>query len=499
MHAGAQQAWMEGVLHDLKSSSRSCSTIGDDFMHSPMWPDIQRPDKIQKLLEPSEPADQPNVEPAHAASSADTPPSNQPAQPNTPRTSANPQPASHSAETCSRLTVGTLKGRLLDRLSSAAQSSWPGFHEQETMVRQQQRGNICTDDLLLMPPSMEHPQSLLKKRKSPKKTSPPQSKQRVGAMTAKALPCSADDSRAVDVADEQPGLSMPAFSAGMEDPGVAASSTAASGPQSPQQAKSELEVQSGFCLALRMVKGLCPQAPWHAWDTSRGGIHGVKGKVDITLTYRMVVAYAQAVLLMELKRVLDHSGYTEAIGQILDRRFGIFRSQPSRQQFFAIVAGCDQLEVLLVQRAGIVLRSGRLPFSWDMDSPGLELFLRVLQAPAEVHGFTQPIQADIDMPPVGRLAGLTLVDTRAVPREISRSMDFSSSSNSSSPMLSPGVGQRSPTQPQTRIYFGNLEPCPGSSQPAGPVAVKHSTGPAISREVSERLPHCISQLPCCAA
>lgn len=378
------------------------------------------------------------------------------------------------------MTTTDLQALLLQHLGSP---SWHEMCARETSLRQGSIGSRATHDARHLPSPWDVGQS------DPTNQQPIPPGQRLQPQ-ADAEPESSPTH--VSPMDPAPGMqqgpSMGPSPSRQEAKGPAASSEAAVF-LGPNQAKSELEVQRSICLALRLVKALCPKSPWQAYDTSIGGIEGVRGKVDVALMAGTVVASAQTVMLMELKHQLVGSSYHEAIGQILDQRFSLLDDQKPRHRFLAIVAGCDALEVLVVRASGIEARSGKLSFSWTKESPGLRLLLRVLQAPLAVHGYISTTMPDIDVPSLGRLTQLSLIDTRPAFRKTGNSIAGSSSNTIASSLLD--TGQRSAVLPMTRIYHGHLQPETASHLPYGAqagdaVAIKFSTPLAIETEVSHR-------------
>ncbi len=165
---------------------------------------------------------------------------------------------------------------------------------------------------------------------------------------------------------------------------------------------------------LRKVKELVPGVCWYAYDTSASGLAGRKGAIDVSFTAAPLKVWPQLLFYSELKSSLvpllaQHS----VIGQLSDRSVDAFSYQPpQRSHIFGLAAGADAVQVICMRKDGAPLHTALEPFSFEPNSSGLLLLLRLLLAKKDAHGFVDTQHPVITIPGA-KLFDFDLVDWQA--------------------------------------------------------------------------------------
>ena len=242
--------------------------------------------------------------------------------------------------------------------------------------------------------------------------------------------------------------------------------------QGAEKTENEATVQRGTMYMLRKVKELVPAVCWYEHDTSASGLAGRQG---VNFTAAPLQVWPQLLFYSELRsKLMPLPAQHAVIGQLLDRSFDAFERQPpQRSHIFGLAAGADAVQVLCMRKHSSPSHTRIEPFSFQADSPGLLLWLSLLLANKDVHGFveTQPPVISI---PGARLSGFVLVDWRAEDEELGGSTLTGAAALDAVPASS--------TVRSSQVWRASIQLEDKSQQEQ--VAVKTGPLPIIKHEVS---------------
>jgi hypothetical protein len=170
--------------------------------------------------------------------------------------------------------------------------------------------------------------------------------------------------------------------------------------QGGQVAGGEATIQLGMMYILRKVRDLVPGVCWHLHDTSASGLAGRQGAIDISFTATALKVWAQLLFYSELKpRLQPLSAQHEVVGQLSDRSVDAFEQQPSqRSHIFGFAAGADAVQIVCMRKHDSPLHTGLQSLSFEPNSPGLLLMLRLVLAKRHSHGFVEVYPPPISIP-----------------------------------------------------------------------------------------------------
>jgi hypothetical protein len=248
--------------------------------------------------------------------------------------------------------------------------------------------------------------------------------------------------------------------------------------ETPEQTREkrdrESTIQLGMMFLLRKLRELVPAVCWHVYDTSASGLAGRQGPIDISFTAAPLKVWCQLLFYSELKSSLTPlSAQQTVLGQVSNRSVDAFQHQPpQRSHIFGMAAGEDAVQLVCMRKHLAPLHTGLEPFAFNASSPGLLLWLRLLLAEKDAHGFVQTQPPTIAVPGV-QLSNFELVDWRGVGNEEEWGAGAPSNTDTA-------ASRASSTIRSSQVWKAS---CKQGSRAAEDVAVKVGPRASIQREV----------------